>query len=101
MAVCNPGTSRTKPLLWRGLSWCPLKIWERLWLTSVGAGEPAGGTAPRWLWKEHGEQDILLERDDKELLWLFQIVFSQKKSARLNDGTSCFIAAVGASRITK
>lgn len=78
MAVRNPGTSRTKPLLWWGLSWCPLKVWERLWLTSVGAGEPAGGTAPRWLWKEHSEQDILLERDDRAAVALPDSVFSKK-----------------------
>lgn len=60
-----------------------------------------GGTAPRQLWEQRGAQDVWLKSDDKELLWLFQIAFSQGKPARLNESTSCFIASVGASRITK
>lgn len=60
-----------------------------------------GGTAPQWLWKQRGARDVLLERDDKELLWLFQIAFSQRKPASLNESTSWFIASVRASRIMK
>lgn len=38
--VCS--RSRTKLLLWRGLSRCPPKGWERLQETPVGPGEPMG-----------------------------------------------------------
>lgn len=45
---------------------------------TMGAGEVVGGTAPRWLWQRHGAQGVLLERDEKEPLWLLQVKRSRE-----------------------
>lgn len=63
----------------------------------TGTGQPMVGTSPCWLWEQHGTQGDLVNRDSKELLWLYHRVFPQRKPARLNERISPFTAPVGAS----
>lgn len=58
-----------------------------------------GGQSPRWLWKQHSTQGVLLKRDNKELQWLFHRVFPQRKPARLNERLNPFIDPIGASGV--
>lgn len=67
IAVCSNssaarGREQNKAPFVAGSRPVPTEGLGRLRLTPVGAGEPVGSTAPRWLWKQHDARGVLLQR---------------------------------------